>query len=275
MGYRPKECKVKQNSILEFGPRISTLKSQIFFLLTAYCLLLAVFTGCASDASRKEDADIHYKIGVVHLNEGNIPEAMKELTTAVEKYHKEASFHNALGLAYFAKGMHEDALKHLKEATRINPKFSAAHTNLAAVYLEKKEWDLAVAETKLALVDVFYTTPEFAYFNMGRAFYEKADYAKAEESYKKAIESNPRYVVAYNSMGLTYMKMNRDQEAADMFRLAIKNAPNYVDAHYRLGLVLINLKDKKGAFNEFQEVIKLAPDSEAAKSAKGYIDLLK
>ncbi|MEK7841667.1 MAG: tetratricopeptide repeat protein, partial [Deltaproteobacteria bacterium] len=146
-------------------------------LLAAYILLLVtVFTGCAaSNKSRKEDADIHYRLGIVHYNGGNIPDALKELTAAVEAYHDNAEFHNALGLAYFAKGMNDDAIKHLKEAAKINEKFSDAHTNLSAVYLEKKEWDLAIAEARIALSDIFYATPEFAYFNMGRAFYEKAD----------------------------------------------------------------------------------------------------
>ncbi len=246
-------------------------------LLAAYIMLLVtVFTGCAaSNKSRKEDADIHYRLGIVHLNGGNIPDALKELTAAVKTYHDDAGFHNALGLAYFAKGMNDDAIKHLKEAAKINEKFSDAHTNLSAVYLENKEWDLAIAEARIAIADIFYATPEFAYFNMGRAFYEKADYLKAEENYKKAIETNPKYTTAYYNMGLTYMKMNRDKGAADMFGLVIKNVPNYADAHYNLGLVLIKLKDKKGALNAFQEVIKLAPDSEMARSARGYMDLLK
>jgi len=243
-------------------------------LLAAYILLLVtVFTGCAaSNKSRKEDADIHYRLGIVHYNGGNIPDALKELTAAVEAYHDNAEFHNALGLAYFAKGMNDDAIKHLKEAAKINEKFSDAHTNLSAVYLEKKEWDSAIAEARIALSDIFYAVPEFAYFNMGRAFYEKADYIKAEESYKKAI---PKYAAAYYTLGLTYMKMNKDKEASNMFGLVIKNAPNYADAYYNLGLALIKLKDKKGALNAFQEVIRLTPDSEMARSAKGYMELLK
>ena len=243
-------------------------------LLTGYILLfVAIFTGCAaSNKNQKEDAEIHYRLGLVHLNGGNIPEALKELTAAVKIYNNDASFHNALGLAYFAKEMDDDAVKHLKEAVKVNDKFSDAHTNLSAVYLKKKEWDLAIAEARIAVADIFYTTPEFAYFNMGRAFYEKADYIKAEESYKKAI---PKYPFAYYTLGLTYMKMNRDKEAADMFELVIKNVPNYTDAHYNLGLVFIKLKDKKAASNAFQEVIRLAPESKMAVSAKEYMELLK
>ena len=172
------KARIQNPEVRNQKPEYSNRMFLSYILYPVFCILL--FTGCASDASKKGDAEIHYKIGIVHLNEGNIPEAMKELTAAVEKYHNDATFHNALGLAYFAKGLHEDAIKHLKEAIKVNPKFSDAHTNLAAVYLEKKEWDLAIAEAKLALADVFYITPEFAYFNMGRALYEKADYVKAE-----------------------------------------------------------------------------------------------
>ena len=171
--------------------------------------------------------------------------------------------------------MYEDAIYQFKKAMKIDPKFSDAHTSLSAVYLEKKEWDTAISEAKVALADVFYATPEFAYFNMGRAYYEKADYMKAEESYKKTIESNPRYLLAYYHLGLTYMKMNKDKEAADILGLAVKNAPNYIDAYYNLGLILIKVKDKKGALNAFHEVIRLAPDSEMGRSAKGYLELLK
>ncbi|MEK7841526.1 MAG: tetratricopeptide repeat protein, partial [Deltaproteobacteria bacterium] len=158
---------------------------------------------------------------------------------------------------------------------KINEKFSDAHTNLSAVYLIKKEWDLAITEARSAIADIFYATPELAYFNMGEAFYGKADYLKAEENFKKAIELNPRYWVAYNDLGLTYMKMNKYKQASDILKLAINNVPNYIDAHYNLGLVLIKLKDKKDALNAFQEVIRLAPDSEMAMSAKGYMELLK
>ena len=71
------------------------------------------------------------------------------------------------------------------------------------------------------------------------------------------------------------MKMNRDKEAADIFKIAIKNAPNYIDANYNLALVLLKIKDKKGAAGSFQEVIRLAPDSDMARSAREYLELLK
>ena len=142
-----------------------------FRTITLLFIMCAITAACAaSKANKKEDADIHYKLGVVHLNEGNIPDALKELTAAVETYPDDATFHNALGLAYFAKGMHEDAIYQFKKAVKIDPKFSDAHTNLSAAYLETKQWDAAVLEARDALSNIFYATPEFAYFNMGRGY---------------------------------------------------------------------------------------------------------
>ena len=55
-------------------------KFRVFILIIA----VLIMAGCAaSNASRKEDAAIHYEVGIVHLNEGNIPDALKELTAAV------------------------------------------------------------------------------------------------------------------------------------------------------------------------------------------------
>ncbi|MBI5286372.1 MAG: tetratricopeptide repeat protein, partial [Deltaproteobacteria bacterium] len=51
--------------------------------------------------------------------------------------------------------------------------------------------------------------------------------------------------------------------------------PNYTEAHYNMGLVAMKLNDKRKAVDSFQQVIKLSPESEFAKSARRYMELLK
>ena len=107
----------------------------------------------------KEEASIHYGLGLVHLNDGNLPEALKELTTAVEKYPDDATYHNALGLAFFARELNDDAIDHFKRAIEIKEDFSDAHTNLSAVYLQEGRWSDAISEANEALGNIFYNTP--------------------------------------------------------------------------------------------------------------------
>ncbi len=245
---------------------------------TAIVLLALVFfaVSCAAPlAKRKEDSDVHYQLGKVHLNDRNYSEALKEFTTAIEKYPDEPSYHNGLGLAYFARSMNKEAIEQFKEAVRLDSKFSDGYLHLSAVYLSEKRWDDAIAAADSAVKNIFYRTPELAHLNRGLAFYNKGDYRNAFESFKKAVELNANFTPAYYNMGLTLDKLNSLSEAVEAFGFAVKLDDAYVDAHFNMGLAYIKLKNKAAALKEFEKVITLAPQTERAQSAKDYINLLK
>jgi Flp pilus assembly protein TadD len=129
-----------------------------------FAILLAALTACGpSLAERKKDADIHFKLGAVHLNDGNYIAALTELTRAIEKYPDDPSFHNALGLAYMFREMNREAEGSIKTAIRLDPDFSEAHVALSSLYRQDRDWDAAIDESKLALANIFYKTPEFAH----------------------------------------------------------------------------------------------------------------
>lgn len=251
------------------------MKKILRTFLLFFSLIAFASCGSATLAHKKDESDIHYRLGVVHLNENNITEALKELTTAIEIYPDEPVYHNALGLAYFARSMNEEAKRSIKKAIDLKPEFSEAHVALSAVYMVERRWDAVIAETREALKNIFYRTPEFAWYNMGQAYQGKGDYTQAVESFKKAVEMNKGYAPAYYSMGQGYEKLGMMKESAEAYRGAINAAPGYVDAHFSLGLVLVKEKDRKGALKSFEKVVEMAPGSDKAKSAKEYINLIK
>jgi len=248
-----------------------TLKALTLFVL------LATLASCggATLAQKKDESDIHYRLGVVHLNEGDVTGALTELTRAIEIYPDDPAYRNALGLAYLARGMNEEAKAEMRKAIELKPDYSEAHVSLSAVYMVERRWDDVIAESREALKNIFYTTQEYAWYNMGQAQYSKGDYGASAESFKKAVEMNPRYAPAYYSMGQALEKMDRGKEAADAYRGAITAAPFYIDAHFSLGMALVRQKDIPGARKAFEKVVEIAPDSEKAKSAKEYIKLIK
>lgn len=244
-----------------------------------YLILLFVvvaLAGCGpSLAERKEESKVHYELGVVHLSDRNLTEALKELTTAVETYPEDPSYHNALGLAYFYKGMNREAVASIKRAVDLDPDFSEARNNLAAVYIDEGRWDDAIAQAGAALENIFYSTPELALYNMGVAWYNKGDYEKAAESFSRAVNEQPAYAKGFRFLGMTYDRMGRPGDAAEAYRRAVRVQPGYVDAHFRLGLALVKLDDKEGALRAFNRVVEIAPESEMARSAREYIDLIR
>lgn len=248
-----------------------TYGSILFILIALFAL-----SSCGPSLQKKKDeAKVHYELGVVHMNERNMGDALRELSEAVRLNPDDPAYHNTLGLAYFARDMRTEAIREMEKAIALSPKYSEAHVNLSAIYVVERKWDQVIEESGLALSNIFYKTPEFAYFNMGWAYYNKGDYPKALESFKKAVEANPNYSMAYYDMGLTYEKLNKVKDSIDAYRKAVENSPDYADAHFSLGLALVKQKDKAAALKEFEKVIEIAPESDKAKSAREYINLLK
>ena len=128
-------------------------------------------------------------MGVIHLNDRNYADALKELTEAVKIYPDDPSYHNALGLAYFARGMNADAIREMKTSIELDPRFSEAHVNLSAVYMNEREFDKSIASSRDALKNIFYRTPETAYHNVGWAYFYKDDFAASIDAFKKAVEA--------------------------------------------------------------------------------------
>lgn len=244
-----------------------------------YILLVVLLAGLAACGptvkERMEQSDVHYELGVVHLKERNLADALKELTRAVEIYPDEPSYHNALGLAYFYKGMYGEAKASIGHAVRLDPEYSEAHLNLSAIHLDERNWQKAIAEAEAALDNIFYKTPEFAYVNIGWAYYNMGRNEEAVASYKKAVAQNQRYPQAYYNMGLAYEKLGRMDSAVDAYKRAVSISPGYVEALFRLGMALVKTDDKDGAREAFQRIIEISPGSDSARSAREYIELME
>jgi len=238
--------------------------------------LVAFLGACGSTLTqRKDDSAIHYRLGAVHLSERNLAEALTELTKAIEIYPDDPAYHDALGLAYLAKGMHKEALASMDRALSIDKGYSEAHVNKAAVYMDQRKWTDAIAETNKAVKNIFYRTPEYAWYNMGLSYYSLGDTEKAIESYSKAVGANPSYAQAWYSMAVAYEKTNRTREAVQAYEKAVTAFPGYVDAYFNMGMALVKAKNRPGAVKAFEKVIEIAPESEKAQSAREYIGLIK
>lgn len=251
------------------------MKRKILGTLVAISFLTGLFACGPSLAQKKDQSAIHYRLGVVHLNERNLADALKELTKSVEIYPDDPTYHDALGLAYLAKGMHKEALQSMDRALALNSEYSEAHVNKSAVYMDQRRWPEAIDESRAALKNIFYRTPEFAWFNMGWSYYNMGEMEKAVESYSRAVAANPSYAQAWYSMGLAYEKMNRTKDAVASYEKATSAFPGYLDAYFSMGMALVKARDKAGAVKAFEKVIEIAPASDKAQSAKEYIGLIK
>lgn len=104
--------------------------------------------------------------------------------------------------------------------------------------------------------------------NLGTAWYEKGDYIKAVEYYKKAIRLNQDCAEAINNLGVIYSKQGSLDIAMDCFKKATRIDPNYAEAFNNIGVVLYKQGYLQKAIDFFERAIEKDSNCDRARSNK-------
>jgi len=104
---------------------------------------------------------------------------------------------------------------------------------------------------------------------LGNTYFDKQDFAKAEEHYIKAAAEEPSNPKIYNRLGIIYLEKKNYRDAKDAFYEVLKFDDKVPSRHVNYGLACLNLKNYDLAIKSFEEAIKLDP-----KNSK-YKDMLK
>jgi tetratricopeptide (TPR) repeat protein len=110
-----------------------------------------------------------------------------------------------------------------------------------------------------------------AHINLGTLYYNRQDYALAEQHYRSAIQIDPRYALAYFDLGNVLDETGRVQEAIATYKTAIQLAPTYADAHYNLALAYEKVREPRKALQHWRTYVKLDAAGPWAVHAKHQI----
>jgi tetratricopeptide (TPR) repeat protein len=119
------------------------------------------------------------------------------------------------------------------------------------------------------------STMSKAWVNMGLAYIDNNKRSEGRKALEKAIDVNPKDVLAYCHLGyLDHMSGNLS-EAMLMYHQALAIDPNSAQAHYNLGLAFAEQKIFNEALREWQIVIKNDPDSDLGKTAAENVKIIQ
>ena len=110
-----------------------------------------------------------------------------------------------------------------------------------------------------------------AHINLGTLYYNRQDYALAEQHYRSAIEIDPRYALAYFDLGNVLDETGRVLEAIATYKTAIQLAPTYADAHYNLALAYEKVREPRKALQHWRTYVRLDSAGPWAVHAKHQI----
>lgn len=227
--------------------------------------------------------------------------AVKEFEKALSLGYESFDMHLAWGKALYALEEYESALNHFKKTSKIRPDsfgptiwsarcyqalgaIEKAIVNyiqtlqkdpgnqhifygLGVIYLQKHRLQEAQKYLKKS-IDL---NPNFnsAHIALGRVYFEKNDYARAEKHFSSLTQSESvelRNRAKYY-LGLVALQKGDFIRAVNYLRHNTKVGPFFSDAFYALGLAYIGLNEKDKAIKSYQQALEISPGHQKAKQA--------
>ena len=163
--------------------------------------------------------------------DGDAAKQKEYLEQLVAAYPDDERAHFALGGYYFGQQEMSAAIEHYKKATEISPTYSTA-------------------------------------FNiLGYAYRQNADYANAEQAFKKYIELIPKDPNPYDSYAELLLKMGRFDESIAQYRKALEIDANFVNSHFGIAADLMYQGKTDEALAELQQMTDKARNDGERRTA--------
>lgn len=241
-------------------------------MILALGLLLACGIGCATNrVDTKKRAKALQDMGNAMAVQGDLRGALGKLLEAVKLDPDNVDLNHQIAIVLRNLGQYDLSLKYFQRTLALNPKFSEARNNLGTLYLLMERWDPAIACFKEAVSDILYNTPQYAYNNMGYAYYRKGDYDRAVEYYTQALSASRCYIVAYSNLARAYEAKGDLDQAVAAYHQAVFCAPKDAATHLELAKVLLKQGKKKEAKEELDLTIWADPTGREANEARNLL----
>ena len=217
-----------------------------------------------NDISRIEDSII-----TSLMNPLQIPLIVRSKDIKQNKQVKPAAYAEYLKGKYLSYGStpeeSEKALAHFREAIRIDPTYAAAYAAIANEKIVQTLFSTApqreiINEARIAIEAAKALDPNIPeiYTSEGALkFYYDWDWQGAVESYKKALELDPRNATIYIRYSATLADVGRYQEALPLADKAVELDPVSISSLHNLGwtnLVASNFQKSVSAFGKALEL---------------------
>jgi tetratricopeptide (TPR) repeat protein len=256
-----------------------------------------------SDSARKrpDNARAHNNLGSLWLKQGNVPEAVRCFTKALELQPYYASAHYNLGLALMRSGDAAAANAQFEKALVIEPDSADIRLNLGIALLQlgradeaRQHFEAALRlqpgsadaqnDLGLALAQLGRTPEAIAHYqealrlqpdlpeaniNLANLLQKTGRLEEAMAHFEAALRSQPDRAETHCALADALVKKGDDSAAEHHYRQALRLKPGYLEAHFALGNLLAQTNRFAEAIAEYREVLRLDPGHALARNNLG------
>ena len=139
------------------------------------------------------------------------------------------------------------------------------HNNQGVVYLNRKEYDRAERELKMAVE----LSPQYAdaYHNLGVLYEQTGDLNRAEESYLTATKKDHKFAQPHNGLCSVYLREGQYKKGIKHGKKALKKNPNIADPAFCMGICFVRLENPKEAETALRRATDIDPNHYLAHNA--------
>ena len=130
-----------------------------------------------------------------HQMKGDLEQAEKLYRRSIQSYPT-AEAYTFLGWTYSFMGDYDAAIAECQHAIEIDPDFGNPYNDIGAYLIAKGQFDEAIPWLEKATCAVRYDNPAFPYFNLGRVWEWKHNFARAFAFYRMAVKIDRKYILA-------------------------------------------------------------------------------
>ncbi len=212
----------------------------------------------AASQANPDDAFLHFRLASLYLRKGDLKKALVEAEAAVRLDPKSVDSHLLLAGLYSSLGENQKGLDEYNEVLKLDPHESRSPALSGRALFAARRLCHGPAQR---LEELLKLDPNSAlgHYYLGRVRAKSKLYLAAEQSYRKALEFNPKSEAVLLDLALVYELEGKTEEAIQTYqRLLQVNAQN-VWARRRLGELYVGQ-------NKLDEA--LAPIRVAARQPK-------
>lgn len=126
----------------------------------------------------------------------------------------------------------------------------------------KRTYKLLLLATLFLVHGIGYAQPSASSLSLnehGLDQIKHRDFKAAAEAFKRAIEHDPNFILAYNNLGATYNALGCHSEAIKVLQKALSIQPDHAGSHFELGVALDRSHRYSEAVSAYRQAIHFDP----------------
>jgi tetratricopeptide (TPR) repeat protein len=201
-------------------------------------------------------ADVLSKVGRLHLDSGELAEAVSKLEEALEFRPNFADIRLTYAEALYSQGELDRADAEADKSLGVNPDYAKAHL-IKAVIASAKGDRLSAEKGAAKAAELSPFLKSEASFDLGMKALSDSQFEHAASSLFDASKAQPSQANTILLAGDDMAKSGNWDEAVKAYEKAVSASPEYADIRCRLGQALLELNQVEEAMAQFSFAIEI------------------